>query len=159
MGLRITTTAFDAGARMPEKYTGEGVDVSPALEWTGVPAGTQELALIVDDPDAPRPEPWVHWVIAKIPADATGLPEGVPREEKLSTPAGAVQGVNSWPDDNIGYRGPMPPTGHGAHHYHFKLYALDAKLDVPAGLTKAALLEAMQGHIVAEAEVIGTYAR
>lgn len=157
--MQITTTAFDANQRIPREYTGEGPDKSPALSWSGVPAGTAELALIMDDPDAPRPEPWVHWVLYKIPRETTGLPEGVPREKQLGTPAGALQGANSWPGDNIGYRGPMPPPRHGTHNYHFKLYALDQKLDVQPGLTKEKLLAAMKGHILAEAEVVGTYSR
>ncbi|MFH1748266.1 MAG: YbhB/YbcL family Raf kinase inhibitor-like protein [Planctomycetota bacterium] len=149
MKLVIQTTAFDAGKPIPRKYTGDGEDVSPPLTWTGVPAEAQELALICDDPDAPRPEPWVHWVIYKIPADTTGLPEGVP--------AGALQGPNSWP--TTGYRGPAPPRGHGVHHYHFKLYALDSILDLPPGLTKDQLLQRMAGHIIAEGELVGTYER
>lgn len=135
--------------------------MSPPLVWSNLPKGTKELALICDDPDAPRKTPWVHWVIYKIPAKATGLLEGVPREKQLKQPAGAVQGLNSWDDNNVGYRGPMPPVGHGPHHYHFKLYALDAPLDasVKAGLDKDGLLKAMQGHILAQGELIGTYER
>jgi len=156
MTLTITSTAFAAGQRIPSKYTGEGADVSPALSWSGVPAGTVELALICDDPDAPAGD-WVHWVIYKIPATATGLPEGIKRVEKVGEPTGALQGKNSW--GTLGYRGPMPPPGHGTHHYHFKLYALDSALSVPAGLTKEKLLEAMRGHIKAQAELVGTYSR
>jgi Raf kinase inhibitor-like YbhB/YbcL family protein len=102
----------------------------------------------------------VHWIVYAIPADARSVPEGAPRDPELADPAGARQGINSWPADNVGYRGPMPPPGHGVHHYHFKLYALDAAIDLPAGTTdKAALLAAMQGHILDEAELIGTYER
>jgi Raf kinase inhibitor-like YbhB/YbcL family protein len=115
--------------------------------------------LIVDDPDAPIAEPWVHWVIYKIPGSATGLKEGIPRQEKLDDPKGALQGKNTWPSGNLGYRGPAPPRGHGVHHYHFKLYALDAELDLKPGLDKKALLAAMAGHILAQGELIGTFQR
>ncbi|MCK4341420.1 MAG: YbhB/YbcL family Raf kinase inhibitor-like protein [Phycisphaerae bacterium] len=157
MKMTISSTAFEPGQPIPRKHTGQGEDLSPALSWSGVPSGTVELALIMDDPDAPRPEPWVHWVIYKIPAGAEGLKEGVDTSEKLSDPAGTLQGKNSWP--TIGYRGPMPPPGHGTHHYHFKLYALDSALLVAAGLTKDELLAAMQGHVLAEGELVGTYER
>ncbi len=165
MKLEVTSTAFQHGQPIPKKYTGEGVDVSPPIAWKGLPPETKEIALICDDPDAPTAEPWVHWVIYKIPGDTTELPEGIPRELRLKTPAGAMQGKNSWPDDpqdkvgNIGYRGPMPPRGHGVHHYHFKVYALKGELNVQPGLTKKALLDAMKNLIVAEGELVGTYQR
>ncbi len=160
MPLPITSTAFTAGQKIPKKHSGEGEDLSPPLAWSGVPSNAQELALIVDDPDAPTPEPWVHWVIYKIPADAPGLPENVAKQAQLKQPAGALQGKNSWPSgQTIGYRGPMPPPRHGLHHYQFTLYALDAKLDAPPGLDKAALLKLMQGHILAQGRLIGTYER
>jgi len=111
----------------------------------------------MDDPDAPRDEPWVHWVIYKIPPSAKGLPEAVPATESLDDPPDALQGNNTWPA--IGYRGPAPPKGHGTHHYHFKLYALDVELDAKAGLGKAELLKAIKGHTLATAELIGTYER
>jgi hypothetical protein len=163
-GMNLTSTAFDPGQPIPRKHTGEGEDVSPPLNWSGVPDGTEELALIVDDPDAPTDRPWVHWVIYRIPADAGGLREGIPREKHLSTPPGARQGVNGWPaggdaKGNIGYRGPMPPPGHGRHRYYFRLYALDAELDLAAEATKQEVLDAMEGHILAEAVVMGTYER
>jgi len=158
--MNVTTEAFEPGGPIPQKYTGEGEDVSPALSWSGTPEGTKQIALICDDPDAPTKDPWVHWVIFAIPADAKGLPEGVPRDAELTSPAGAKQGLNSWPKDNIGYRGPMPPPGDGVHHYHFKVYALDAPVDLaPGKATKEALLKAMEGHILAQAEVVGTYER
>ena len=157
MKLTVKSTAFAEGQVIPKKYTGEGQDVSPPLSWSGLPAETKELALICDDPDAPRAEPWVHWVIYKIPAAAAGLPENVARTEKVREPAGALQGKNSW--GKIGYGGPMPPPGHGVHHYHFKLYALDAALEVPGGLTKDELVKRMKGHVLAEGELIGTYRR
>jgi Raf kinase inhibitor-like YbhB/YbcL family protein len=157
MSIRITSTAFESGQPIPRKYTGEGQDVSPALSWQGVPAGTKELALIVDDPDAPTPQPFVHWVIYKIPPTMSGLPEGVATDVSPSEPAGAMQGRNDF--KKTGYGGPMPPKGHGTHHYHFKLYALDKPLNVQPGLDKAALLAAMKGSVIAEGELIGTYER
>jgi Raf kinase inhibitor-like YbhB/YbcL family protein len=158
--LKISTDAFEPNGPIPAKYTGEGGDVSPALQFSGVPDGTKSLVMICDDPDAPRPEPWVHWIIYNIPADIGGLAEGVPRAADLESPAGAKQGFNSWPSDNVGYRGPMPPPGHGVHHYHFKLYALDTTLDVPpTKADKDTLVAAMQGHVVDEAKIVGTYER
>jgi Raf kinase inhibitor-like YbhB/YbcL family protein len=159
MAITVTSSAFKAGQPIPKDYTSEGQDRSPPLAWSGVPAAAKELALVCDDPDAPTPEPWVHWVIYKIPAATTELPEGIPREPRLSQPGGALQGANTWESNNTGYRGPEPPRGHGVHHYHFKLYAVDNPLDVKPGLDKKALLAAMQGHIVAQGELIGTYER
>ena len=157
--MKITSRAFGPGQPIPVKYTGDGDDKSPPLALANVPSGAKTLALIVDDPDAPTPQPWVHWVIFNIPAGAAGLPEAEPRKGKLIEPAGATQGVNSWPSDNLGYRGPAPPRGHGVHHYHFKLYALDTSLNLDPGITKNDLLAAMKNHILAEAELIGTYER
>jgi Raf kinase inhibitor-like YbhB/YbcL family protein len=111
----------------------------------------------MDDPDAPTPQPWVHWVIYKIPAAVTGLPEAMPADRRLTTPVQALQGLNSW--NTVGYRGPAPPRGHGLHHYHFILYALDARLDLPAGMDNGSLRKAMEGHILAQTEWIGTYQR
>ena len=127
------------------------------LRWNGVPDGAKELALICDDPDAPTPKPWVHWLIYKIPGDTLGLPEHVPVTPTLQAPVGARQGLTSW--ETIGYRGPAPPPGHGTHHYHFKLYALDTPLDLDEGADEPALVSAMQGHIIATGELTGTYER
>ncbi len=159
MKLTITSPAFKEGSPIPRKHTGEGEDVSPALEWSNPPQGTRQFALICDDPDAPRRDPWVHWVIYNIPADARGLPEGIEAVAKPKQPAGCAQGKNSWPEgENIGYRGPMPPPGK-PHRYYFKLYALDQPLDAPPGLTKEQLLAKMAGHILAEGQLMGTYQR
>jgi Raf kinase inhibitor-like YbhB/YbcL family protein len=160
MSIRLTSSAFANGQPIPKKYTGEGADVSPPLAWSNLPEATKELALICDDPDAPTPEPWVHWVIYKIPASLAGLPEGVARDVRLKNPPGALQGQNSWPKGkgNIGYRGPMPPPG-GTHHYHFKLYALEAHLSADSGLDKKALLLEIQEHVLAAGELVGTYER
>lgn len=158
--LKISTDAFEPDGPIPSKYTGEGEDVSPALQFSGVPRGTKSLAIICDDPDAPRREPWVHWIIYNMPADTASLPEGVPRDAELESPAGAKQGINSWSSQNVGYRGPMPPPGHGIHHYHFKLYALDTTLDVtPTKADKDTILAAVKGHLLDEAEIVGTYER
>lgn len=159
MKLSLSSSVLGAGQPIPKKYTGEGEDVSPPLAWSEAPAGTKEFALICDDPDAPRPEPWVHWVLYRLPAGTTNLPEGMPRSAELAVPAGARQGTNSWPKDNVGYRGPLPPPGHGVHHYHFKVYALDTSLSLPPGADKQAVLTAMKGHVLAQGELIGTYER
>ena len=161
MQLQLMSEAFDHNTEIPRKYTGEGDDVSPPLSWENPPVGTQSFALICEDPDAPQPKPWVHWVIYGIGAEVSSLPEGIPSDESaLSDPIHAKQGKNSWDSGvTVGYRGPMPPPGHGMHHYHFKLYALDTKLDVKPGDSKDELLNAVKGHVLDEAELVGTYER
>jgi hypothetical protein len=158
MTFAMTSLAFTNNDRIPKQHTGEGADLSPVLEWAEPPAGTKAFALICDDPDAPVGT-WDHWVIWNIPGALRKLPEGIARTEKPVDPAGAVQGKNSWPKDNIGYRGPMPPPGHGTHHYNFVLYALDAPLELKAGANKKELLAAMKGHILGQAKLTGTYSR
>jgi len=153
----LKSPAFEPGTVIPRRHTGDGEDLSPPLTWSGLPPNTRELALIVDDPDAPSPQPWVHWVISKISAADPGIAEGVHPKPAPSFPSGAIQGKNSW--GTIGYRGPAPPKGHGVHRYHFRLYALDAPLSVAVGIDKPGLLKAMQGHILAEAELVGIYQR
>lgn len=155
--LMVTSSAFAQGQAIPRQYTGDGQNISPPLSWSDAPPGTQEWALIVDDPDAPRPQPWVHWLAYGIPVHLQGLSEDVPKTERVAAPAGFVQGKNSW--GRIGYGGPEPPRGHGVHHYHFKLYDLDVPLNLPPGIEKQELLKAMNGHILAEGELIGTYER
>jgi Raf kinase inhibitor-like YbhB/YbcL family protein len=151
MSLTITSPVFEDGGEIPEKYTCEGADVSPPLAFSGVPEGTQSLVLIVDDPDAPDPKApkmtYVHWVLLDIPPDTTGLPENV-----AELPAGTKEGMNDW--KRTGYGGPCPPIGR--HRYFFKLYALDALLELTSP-TKAAVLSAMEGHVLAEAQIVGTY--
>lgn len=160
MAIKLTSSAFEEGQRIPKKYTGEGYDVSPPLSWSGVPEEAKELVLICDDPDAPTPEPWVHWIIYKIPANVTSLKEDVPKKTRLTEPTGTLQGKNSWQDkQNIAYRGPMPPPGSGAHRYYFKIYALEAKLAVEAGMDKKSLLKDIEGHVIAEGQLMGTYSR
>jgi Raf kinase inhibitor-like YbhB/YbcL family protein len=156
MKITIESTAFEPGKQIPKKYTGEGQDVSPPLTWTGVPKEAKELALICDDPDAPRPQPWVHWVIYGMAPSVSGLPEGVPAGPRVQNPP-ALQGKNT--GNKIGYNGPMPPPGHGVHHYHFKVYALDAELKLAPGLTKDELLKRIKPHVIAEGELVGTYQR
>ena len=157
MSIRVMSSAFADDQPIPRKYTGEGEDVSPPLSWSDVPTTAKELALICDDPDAPQAEPWVHWVLYKIPPRAGRLPEGLPGDKTLREPAGAMQGINSF--GKIGYGGPMPPRGHGVHHYHLKVYALKQALDVQPGMDKVGLLAAMRGVVIAEGELVGTYER
>jgi Raf kinase inhibitor-like YbhB/YbcL family protein len=147
--MKLTSPAFAAGAAIPRKHTGEGQDVSPPLAWEGVPPGTREFALICDDPDAPTPRPWVHWVLYRIPGDRRSLAEG--------DNAGAVEGRTGW--GKPGYRGPMPPPRHGVHHYRFRLYALDEPLGLGPGASDEELRDALRGHVLAEAELVGTYER
>jgi len=157
MSIQITSDAFGANAAIPSRFTADGQNVSPALRWGGLPPDAKELALIMDDPDAPQSEPFVHWVVYKIPPDAGGFPENVPNDRQLAGPPGALQGKSSF--GKIGYGGPAPPKRHGTHHYHFHLYALDRPLEVRAGLDKQALLAAMAGHILDEGDLVGTYER
>jgi Raf kinase inhibitor-like YbhB/YbcL family protein len=161
MKFQLTSSAFKNGQPIPRKFTGEGDDVSPPLNWDEPPDGTEELALICDDPDAPSAEPWVHWVIYGMPAGVRSLPEGIAaKQPELKNPVAARQGKNSWDSGvTVGYRGPMPPPSHGTHHYHFKLYALDHKLELGPSATKNQLSAAMKGHVLGEAELIGTYER
>jgi Raf kinase inhibitor-like YbhB/YbcL family protein len=157
MNLILRSPAFSEGEPIPRRHTGDGEDLSPPLSWTGLPPRAVRLALIVDDPDAPSSEPWVHWVIYNLPADEQGLVEGIPPVAQPRSPSGAVQGKNSW--GSYGYRGPAPPQGHGVHHYLFRLFAINAELDLPQGLDKNGLLAAIQGHVISEADLTGTYHR
>lgn len=147
----ITSAGFEHEGIIPNAYSCDGADISPELNWTGVPAGAQSLALIMDDPDAPGGT-FVHWVIFNIPADATGLEENVPKTATLAS--GAIQGRNGFGE--IGYGGPCPPSGQ-SHRYFFKLYALDTTLDLASGASKAQLLAAIEGHILAEAQLMGNF--
>ena len=161
MTIKLHSSAFADNQPIPKKYTEDGNDVSPPLAWDNVPAGTREFALVCDDPDAPSKEPWVHWVIYKIPGEVRVLKEGIPAQPKLvESPTGALQGRNSWTSGRtIGYRGPAPPPGHGMHHYHFRIYALDTALPLKAELDKAGLLRAVNGHVLAQGLLIGNYGR
>lgn len=150
--LQITSDAFQDGGPIPATFTGDGEDISPPLKWDGLPDGTKSLALIVDDPDAPDPEnpqrTWVHWVLYNIPPGVEGIREGAPR-----LPEGTKEGLNDW--ERTGYGGPNPPKGR--HRYFHKLYALDAELPDLRRPTKAHLEAVMKGHILAQAEIVGTY--
>jgi Raf kinase inhibitor-like YbhB/YbcL family protein len=154
MSMEIISSAFAANGDIPAIHTCEGRDQSPPLAWSGVPAGTRSLALIVDDPDAPDPAApkmtWVHWVVYNLPADTTGLATGT---SATNLPAGARQGLNDWQRE--GYGGPCPPIGR--HRYVFKLFALDTVLPALTPATKAGLEKAMQGHILARSELVGYY--
>lgn len=159
--MKLSSPAFSANGLIPPIYTcdfhqGSGArshqDISPALNWDDPPAGTQSFALICDDPDAPG-KTWVHWVVYDLPATSRELPESVPPTATLAN--GGVHGVNDF--GNLGYGGPCPPSG--THRYFFKLYALDQKLGLKPGATKGELLTAMEGHILAVAELMGRYAR
>jgi Raf kinase inhibitor-like YbhB/YbcL family protein len=150
--MKITSSAFPDGGQIPTKYTCEGDDVSPPLSWSDLPQGTKSLALIVDDPDAPDPAApkmtWVHWVLYDIPPNVAGLPEAV-----KSLPPATREGLNDW--QRTGYGGLCPPVGR--HRYFFKLYALDVELPDLHQPKRAALEKAMQGHILTEARLVGTY--
>jgi Raf kinase inhibitor-like YbhB/YbcL family protein len=152
MTLKISSSAFSEGEMIPARYTCDGSDVSPDLSWSGVPKAAKSLALICDDPDAPMGT-WVHWVLFNIPADAVGLPAEIASSAKLEN--GARHGTNDF--RRLGYGGPCPPGG--THRYFFKLYALDTELKLDSGITKAQLVEAIQGHILAEAQLMGKYKR
>jgi Raf kinase inhibitor-like YbhB/YbcL family protein len=156
MELQIQSTAFANGEAIPAQYTCQGEDISPPLEWRGVPQHTRSLALIVDDPDAPDPlapqMTWVHWVLYNLPPDVERLPEDVTSE---GLPPGTGEGVNDW--RRTGYGGPCPPIGR--HRYFHKLYALDVVLTGLERPTKAQLVKAMQGHVIGQAELIGTFAK
>ncbi len=152
MEIKITSAAFVEGGMIPRKYTCDGEDISPPLAWTGVPDGSKTIALISDDPDAPMGT-WVHWVLFNLPATEKGLSGAVPPDKELKN--GAKQGRNDF--RRIGYGGPCPPGG--THRYFFKVYALDAVLNLPAGATKAELLKAMEGHILAQGQLMGKYRR
>jgi Raf kinase inhibitor-like YbhB/YbcL family protein len=152
MALEISSTAFSKGEMIPIRYTCDGPDVSPDLSWSGVPETAKSLALICDDPDAPMGT-WVHWVLFNIPSSASGLPAEIPSDAALEN--GARHGTNDF--GRLGYGGPCPPGG--THRYYFKLYALDAELNRDSGVTKAELLEAMDGHVIAEGQLMGTYKR
>jgi Raf kinase inhibitor-like YbhB/YbcL family protein len=151
--LKLTSAAFQDQGTIPRKYSCDGQDISPALSWSGAPNETKSFALIMDDPDA-RPNTWVHWVIYDLPTNAHGLPENVPKKEELAS--GARNGVNGEP--KIGYEGPCPPPG-PEHLYHFKLYALGAKLGLRPGATKFELEKAMKGRVLGEAQLRGRYGR
>jgi Raf kinase inhibitor-like YbhB/YbcL family protein len=155
----VASPTLKADETMPSDYTPDGRNLSPPLTWSNVPAATVEFAVVCEDPDAGNPPPFVHWVIYKIPATATGLPEGIPIDPAAAMPpeiAGAIQGVSGF--RRAIYRGPAPPPGK-PHHYHFVVYALDANLGLKPGLTRADLLAAINGHVIGRGELVSIYER
>ncbi len=153
MSIQITSTAFAEGQPIPDKYTCAGLNVSPPLQWANAPAGIKSFALIADDPDAPMGT-WVHWVIYNLPPATAALAENTPPSPEL--PDGSKQGVNDF--RQTGYGGPCPPPGK-PHRYFFKIYALDTMLSLKSGATKKELLKAMDGHVLAQGQLMGTYQR
>lgn len=152
MSITMVSKAFKQGEMIPKKYTCDGENISPPLAWTGIPEGTKSIALIADDPDAPRGT-WVHWVLFNLPAETKELPENIPPRSTLSN--GARHGITDFRE--LGYGGPCPPGG--THRYFFKLYALDSMLTMESGATKAQVLKAMEGHVLGEGELMGKYKR
>ena len=150
--IKVTSVAFQQGQPIPRQYTCAGINISPPLEWSGVPKTAKTIAIIVDDPDAPGGS-WAHWVLYNVPADNIGFVENVPMFETLK--AGGFQGKNDF--GKIGYGGPCPPSG--THRYFFKLYAVDAELSLKAGATRAELEKALEGHVLAQGQLMGTYQR
>jgi Raf kinase inhibitor-like YbhB/YbcL family protein len=144
--LKLSSGAFENHERIPERHSGDGEDVSPALRWTGVPEGTRSFALVVHDPDAPLVDGFTHWVLYNIPGDTTELAEGADT---------GTAGSNSF--GNSGYNGPAPPPGHGPHHYYFWVYALDEDLDLPEGLDRRDLIDRIEDHVIEQARLVGTY--
>ena len=145
----MSSTAFADGRPIPANYTCSGADTPPPLRWSGMPGGARSIALTVIDPDAPG-KPFVHWILFNLPPSTSELPEGA------QPPAGSVQGHNDF--GGTGYRGPCPPSG-PAHHYHFKVYALDTELSSRAGESEAAIQDAVRGHVLASGELVGTFKR
>jgi Raf kinase inhibitor-like YbhB/YbcL family protein len=152
--LKVTSAAFRNGEAIPERYTGDDDDISPPLEWSGAPDGTQSFAVICDDPDAPKATPFVHWVIYNIPGDVTQLQQAFPFQ-RIESDNGTDQGKNDF--GLIGYNGPRPPSG--THRYYFKVYALDTALTRRDQMTKPMLELDMQGHILAAGQLMGTYTK
>jgi len=151
--LVVISTAFVMGGVIPATYTGIGKNISPPLSWTGIPEGTKSIAIVCDDPDAPMGT-WVHWVLFNLPPDTARLDEGVPTKPRMKN--GAIQGINDY--QRNGYGGPMPPPGR-AHRYFFKVYALDTMLSLDTKAVKADLEMAMEGHILANGQLSGTFKR
>jgi Raf kinase inhibitor-like YbhB/YbcL family protein len=153
MSFTLSSSSFQDGGNIPKKFTCDGADASPDLNWTGAPPDTRSFALIADDPDAPAGT-WTHWVLYDLPPESHSLQENLPKVDEL--PGGGRQGRNDF--RKIGYGGPCPPAGK-PHRYFFKLYALDTKLNLPPGASKQEVEQAMQGHILAKAELMGKYKR
>jgi Raf kinase inhibitor-like YbhB/YbcL family protein len=151
--LQLTSTAFRPEENIPAKFTCDDRNISPELSWHGAPAGTKSFALVMHDPDAPIAGGYTHWLAYNIPPTAVDIPENAPNQDRL--PGGGMQGKND--SGTYGYTGPCPPSG--THRYYFRIYALDVELSPPAGFNKAGLEQAMQGHVLAQAELLGRYKR
>lgn len=159
--MQLRSPAFADTEAIPKKYTEDGENASPPLHWSDLPEGTRELALIMEDPDAPQSEPWVHWLLYHVTPTMDTLPERLPRNAVVDIgPLHALQGLTSWGPGSVGYRGPAPPPGHGRHRYYFHLYALDRPLHLGERIEKDALLAAIaRARVLGEATLIGTYER
>jgi Raf kinase inhibitor-like YbhB/YbcL family protein len=157
LAFELYSPAFKSGETIPRRYTADGEDLSPPLNWTQAPAGTQAFALICDDPDAPRGEPWLHWLAYDLPATLAELPEALPTNGDVREPVRFRQGRNSW--EKTGYGGPAPPRKRGVHHYIFTLHALAQPTALPAGVGKAEVLKVIEGHVLASATLVGLYER
>lgn len=155
--LFVRSDAFEGLTSIPSKYSVDELGISPPLSWSTVPDGTKSIALVVEDPDAPTPDPFVHWLLYNVPADLRGLPEDVRHEEIAAAARGAMQGKNSML--KLGWTGMAPPKGDTPHHYHFQLFALDSTLDLKPGAGRSALFEAMMGHVIGRGDLVGTYQR
>jgi Raf kinase inhibitor-like YbhB/YbcL family protein len=153
--LQLSSRTFSDGGEIPVKNTPAGANLSPDLKWSAPPGTAKEVVLICEDPDAPMLKPFVHWILHGIPASITELPAGIPNERELPKFGGAKQGQNG--AKTRGWTGPKPPLGHGVHHYHFQLFALDRELGLGPDTTLDQLVSAMKGHVVAEGEIIGTH--
>lgn len=154
--IDVRSSSLDPSGGIPPKHAKNGENISPALEWSGVPARARSLVITVDDPDAPGPSPFTHWLLYGLPAAETRLREGIPRSDGRGLPAGAAQGRNSFRTE--GYAGPAPPAGQ-THHYRFIVTALDASLDLKPGADRGEVEKAMAGHVLARGELVGTYGR
>lgn len=158
--INVTSPVLKEGEAIPKDYTADGRNVSPPIVWSDLPAGTKELALICEDPVAPTPQPFVHWVVYKIPPTAKGLPEGLPIDDTTPLPAelkGTIQGLSGFRRPI--WHGPAPPKPGVTHRYHFIVYALDAELEAKPGMNKTQLLEAMKGHVIGQGQMVATYTR
>jgi Raf kinase inhibitor-like YbhB/YbcL family protein len=152
--VTLSSSAFKDGSQIPDEYTDYGKGKSIPLTWSGLPSGTRSVAIVMDDPDAKTPRPYVHWVIYNIPAGTESLGAGLPTKPRLDTPKGALQGSNS--KHSIGYAGPRPPEGDPPHHYQIRLYALDQELKLDPGADEETLLKDMSGHILGQGKLVGT---
>jgi Raf kinase inhibitor-like YbhB/YbcL family protein len=154
--LEVTSPAFLSNAKMPERFSAYGENFSPEISWSKGPDGTKSYVLLMEDPEAKKPKPFVHWILTNVPADVTHLREGLPSAPALPDPPGARQGTNS--RGSIGYFGPRPPAG-GNHHYHFQVFALDTVLNLEPSAGRKEVLAAIKGHVLAQGDLIGVFSK